>query len=86
MSDNTVTVVKHKKKFKIFPLVNGLVFILISLAIMLPIWKVIIDSLDASSAYSFRWVPSSFTLGGYGAIFKRGLLSTDHSSFHVSLH
>lgn len=74
MSDNTVTVVKHKKKFKIFPLVNGLVFILISLAIMLPIWKVIIDSLDASSAYSFRWVPSSFTLGGYGAIFKRAAL------------
>ena len=74
MSDNTVTVVKHKKKFKIFPLVNGLVFILISLAIMLPIWKVIIDSLDASSAYSFRWVPSSFTLGGYGAILKRAAL------------
>ena len=47
MSDNSVVVTKKKKKFKIFPLVNGLIFILISLAIMLPIWKVIIDSFDA---------------------------------------
>ena len=71
MSDNSVVVTKKKKKFKIFPLVNGLIFILISLAIMLPIWKVIIDSFDARSAYGFKWVPTMFTWGGYRAIVTR---------------
>ena len=74
MSDNSIVVTKKKKKFKIFPLVNGLIFILISLAIMLPIWKVIIDSLDARSAYSFKWIPNQFTWGGYEAIVTRAVL------------
>ena len=37
-------------------------------------WKVIVDSFDAHSATSFRWWPSSFSLGGYGAIFTRASL------------
>ena len=71
MSDNQIVLNKKKKKFKIFPLVNGLIFILISLAIMLPIWKVIVDSLDAASAYSFKWWPNSFTWRGYTSILTR---------------
>ena len=82
MSDNSVVVTKKKKKFKIFPLVNGLIFILISLAIMLPIWKVIIDSFDARSAYGFKWVPTMFTWGGYRAIVTRVALYL--SLIHIS--
>lgn len=37
-------------------------------------WKVIVDSFDAHSATSFRWWPSSFSLGGYGAIISRASL------------
>ena len=71
MSDNQIVVAKKKKKFKIFPLVNGLIFILISFAIIFPIWKVVVDSLDAKSAYGFKWIPTEFSLGGYRAIVTR---------------
>ena len=64
MSDNQIVLNKKKKKFKIFPLVNGLIFILISLFILLPMWKVIIDSFDAQSSYGFKWLANQFTWGG----------------------
>ena len=34
---------KKKKKFKVFPLVNGLLFIIFSLFILLPFWKLLVD-------------------------------------------
>lgn len=72
MSKNQVVVTrKKKKKFKVFPIVNVILFLLISLVILVPIWKVIVDSLDASSAYGFKFWPNKFSLGGYGAIIKR---------------
>ena len=71
MSDNQIVLNKKKKKFKIFPLVNGLIFILISLFILLPMWKVIIDSFDAQSSYGFKWIANEFTLGGYNAVITR---------------
>lgn len=37
-------------------------------------WKVIVDSFDAHSATSFRWWPSTFSVGGYAAIFSRTAL------------
>lgn len=75
MSDQIV-MNKKKKKFKIFPIVNALIFIFISLLIMLPIWKVIVDSLDGQAAYGFRWLPKEFTFGGYGMILERSALYT----------
>ena len=75
MSDQIV-MNKKKKKFKIFPIVNAVVFILISLLIMLPIWKVIVDSFDGKAAYGFSWLPNEFTIGGYGMIFERSALYT----------
>lgn len=71
MSDNQIVLNKKKKKFKIFPLVNGLIFILISLFILLPMWKVIIDSFDAQSSYGFKWIANVFTWGGYNAVITR---------------
>ena len=47
MSKEQVVVTnKKKKKIKIFPIVNAIIFILIALIIMVPIWKVIVDSFD----------------------------------------
>ena len=45
-------------------------------------WKVIVDSFDAHSATSFRWWPSTFSVGGYGAIFSRSSL---YSPFLISV-
>ena len=74
MSEEQLVYKKKKKKFKIFPIVNVIFFILVSLLILFPMWKVIVDSFDAHSATSFRWWPSSFSLGGYGAIITRASL------------
>lgn len=52
MSDNqTLVYKKKKKKFKVFPIVNAILFIIIACAIMIPIYKVIITSIDAYSSY-----------------------------------
>lgn len=70
MADNSEIVIrKKKKKFKIFPLVNGALFILFSLAILLPIYKIVINSIDAHAAYGFEWVPTEFTWDGYIKVF-----------------
>ena len=56
---------KKKKRIRIFPLVNGLFFILISLIILVPIWKVIVDSFDGTTSYGFNIWPEQFTWYGY---------------------
>ena len=74
MSEEQLVYKKKKKKFKIFPIVNAIFFILVSLLILFPMWKVIVDSFDAHSATSFRWWPNTFSVGGYAAIFSRTAL------------
>ena len=59
---------RKSKKIKIFPIVNYLLFVLIALVILVPIWKVIIDSLDAVGVYQFRFWPVKPTLKGYEVI------------------
>jgi len=75
MSDNQELVYKKKKKkFKVFPIVNAIFFLLVSFAIMLPIYKIIINSIDANVTYGFLWLPSEFTWGGYLAVITREVL------------
>ena len=45
---------KRRKKIKIFPYVNGLIFLLISLFILVPMWKVFVDSIDTKTAFGMR--------------------------------
>lgn len=59
---------RKRKKIQIFPIVNYILFILIALMIMVPIWKVIVDSLDAVGVYQFRLWPNKPTLKGYEVI------------------
>ena len=54
-NDQGIVIRKKKKKFKVFPIVNVIIFVLISLIILIPIWKVIVDSLDAIASYGLRW-------------------------------
>jgi len=67
---------KRKKKIKIFPIVNVLIFLIISVCILLPIWKVIVDSFDALAGYGLAFWPQRFSLGGYNAIFTNASLYT----------
>ena len=59
---------KPKKKVHVFDIVNYIVFILIGLLVLVPIWKVVVDSFNAVGVYQFRLWPEDFTLDGYKTI------------------
>lgn len=65
---------KAKKKIKTFDLVNYIVFVIIGLIVLVPIWKVLVDSLNAVGVYQFRLWPNRFTLDGYKTIIETKLL------------
>ena len=65
---------KKKKKITLFEIVNYIVFILIGLLIMVPIWKVVVDSFNAVGVYQFRLWPDKFTFGGYKTILEQETL------------
>lgn len=59
---------KPSDKLHVFDVVNYIVFILIGLIIIVPIWKVIVDSFNKVGVYQFMLWPNSFTLDGYKTI------------------
>lgn len=63
--------VKPKTKITAFSVVNTIVFILISIFILIPIWKVLVDSFDATAGYGMRLWPKEFTLTAYKMIVTR---------------
>jgi putative aldouronate transport system permease protein len=58
----------RKKKTDAFDVVNYIVFILIGLIVLIPIWKVLVDSFNAVGVYKFQLFPNDFTLDGYRTI------------------
>lgn len=75
MSKEQVVVNRKKKnKIKIFPIVNALIFLIISFCILLPIWKVIVDSFDGKAGYGLLLWPKAFTFQGYGEVFTNSML------------
>ncbi len=59
---------KPSDKLHVFDVVNYIVFILIGLVIIVPIWKVVVDSFNKVGVYQFMLWPNSFTLDGYKTI------------------
>ncbi len=68
----------RKKKFKleIFPYVNGLLFIAICGVILVPIWKVLVDSFDLTTGYGMKLWPTNFGLEGYITVLTNPSLVT----------
>ena len=65
---------KSKKKIPVFQIVNGLIFIIICLIILVPLWKVLVDSFDLKTAYGMKMWPEKFGFEGYAQIFKNPTL------------
>lgn len=63
-----------RKKLHVFPVVNGIIFIIISLIIIVPMWKVLVDSLDLRTAYGMKLWPEQFGWDGYISVFKNPTL------------
>ncbi|MBQ8030542.1 MAG: carbohydrate ABC transporter permease, partial [Butyrivibrio sp.] len=58
----------RKKRTDAFDIVNYIVFILIGLIVLVPIWKVVVDSFNAVGVYKFQLFPNQPTLDGYRTI------------------
>lgn len=63
-----------KKKLTAFDLISAAVFILASLIMLLPIYKVFIDSLDLKTAYGMKMFPEQFGFAGYRSVFTNPTL------------
>ena len=70
MAKEKVVVKPKKKKIQLFDIVNYIVFIILGLLIMIPIWKVLVDSLNQVGVYQFRLWPEQFTWDGYKVIIE----------------
>ena len=82
----TKEVASRKKKFTLFDAINYVVFIIVALIILVPIWKVVVDSLNAVGVYQFRLWPSDFTLDGYKVILgEQGLYRPLINSFVTTI-
>lgn len=58
-----------KKKVKIFDIVLIVIFTVFSLAMIIPVYKVLVDSFDLKTAYGMKLFPERFGLAGYKSIF-----------------
>lgn len=70
MAKEKVVYKPKKKKIQLFDVVNYIVFIILGLLIMVPIWKVLVDSLNQVGVYQFRLWPEQFTVDGYRVILE----------------
>ena len=63
-----------RKKNTTFDVILYIVFAILSLIIIIPIWKVISDSFNAVGVYQFKLWPTQPTIGGYATIFSTAKL------------
>lgn len=68
-----------RKKLEVFPVVNGIIMIVVAITTLYPIWYVLINSVltyeDSMRSASMLW-PSSFTLQSYRSIFRDSTITT----------
>ncbi|MBQ9589950.1 MAG: carbohydrate ABC transporter permease [Butyrivibrio sp.] len=64
-----VRVKANKNKVHVFDVVNYVVFVIVALIVLIPIWKVLVDSFNAVGVYQFKLWPEDFTVNGYLTIF-----------------
>lgn len=63
-----------KKKLKPFDYALIVIFVIISLIMIIPIYKVLIDSLDLKTAYGMKLLPEEFGFAGYTSVFTNPTL------------
>ncbi len=66
---------KKKKKIEVFSVINGLIFIIIALIIIIPLWKILVDSFDLKTAYGMKLWPEKFGIEGYRMVLSNPTLS-----------
>lgn len=64
----------YRKQIKPFNLILGLFFLAICFVMIIPIWKVMVDSLDLRTAYGMKIWPEKFGFDGYISVFTNPTL------------
>ncbi len=62
-------VAMKKKKTPVFLIINAIVFTILCLIIIIPMWKVLVDSFDLKTAYGMKLWPEQFGFAGYKSVF-----------------
>lgn len=65
---------KKKKKIKIFDIILTIFFVLVCVVILIPIWKILVDSFDLKTAYGMKLLPAKFGFDGYESVFTNPTL------------
>ena len=65
---------KDRPKIRLFNVIYGILFILISIIMLIPIYKVLVDSFDLTTAYGMRLWPKQFGLAGYASVLSNPTL------------
>ena len=65
-----------KKKVKIFDIVLIVIFTVFSLVMIIPVYKVLVDSFDLKTAYGMKLFPEQFGFAGYKSIFTNPTMLT----------
>ena len=68
------TVKKPRSNWSVFAVVNGLIFVIVCLMIIVPLWKVLIDSLDLTTGYGMKLLPDNFGWAGYKTVLSNPTL------------
>ena len=62
------------KRRTVFDIISVILFVMISLIMLIPIYKVLVDSFDLKTAYGMRLLPQQFGLDGYISVFTNPTL------------
>ncbi|WZL81457.1 carbohydrate ABC transporter permease [Vallitaleaceae bacterium 9-2] len=63
-----------KRKMTTFDYILNIFFALICIAMLIPLWKVMVDSLDLKTAYGMKLWPEQFGFDGYISVFTNPTL------------
>ena len=75
---------KDRPKIRLFNVINGILFILISIIMLIPIYKVLVDSFDLTTAYGMRLWPKQFGLAVQpDAVSSAFDLSRNHTCWYL---
>ncbi len=73
---STPHVRKNHKNVGVFPVINGILFVIVCLIILVPLWKVLVDSLDLTTGYGMKLFPEKFGFEGYITVLTNPTLVT----------
>lgn len=63
-----------KNKFTFFDFLIYFILVIVCFLIMIPLWKVLVDSLDLHTAYGMKLIPTNFGWDGYTSVFTNPTL------------